>query len=275
MSTTSTSAQAKQGVDVKRALINFLIIAVEFTIAYCIYQFVFGAGTNFEGGSNENHPLKNNYLGQIYKGGIIVPFLITCFMLVITFSIERAITILKASGKQSPKKFVRELQAMVERNEIDKAIVACDVQKGSLANVLKAGLIRYKELSADNTMDKDQKVLALQKELEEATSLELPMLGQNMVILSTIVSIGTLIGLIGTVLGMIKAFSGLADTGSAGATALANGISEALINTAIGIISSTFAIIAYNYFSTTIDNLTYRIDEAGFSLVQTFAAKHN
>lgn len=268
-----SKAQSKSsGSGFPRWLFNVIVIVVELGIAATIYKTVFGNPANFEGGNPENHPISGNYLGIIYKGGIIVPLLMTAFMLVLTFTLERAITLMRASGKKSAKVFVRELQGMVDRGQIDQAIAACDVQKGSLANVMKAGLIHYKELSNDTHLDKDQKILSLQKELEEATALELPMLSQNMVILSTIVSLGTLIGLIGTVLGMIRAFSALGNTSGGDSTALATGISEALINTAIGIISSSLAIITYNFFSTTIDNLTYRIDEAGFSLVQSFAA---
>jgi biopolymer transport protein ExbB len=69
---------------------------------------------------------------------------------------------------------------------------------------------------------------------------------------------------------MIKAFSALAQAGAPDAVALANGISEALINTALGISGSTVAIIMYNYFTTQIDQLTYKIDESGYSLVSTF-----
>lgn len=99
------------------------------------------------------------------------------------------------------------------------------------------------------------------------------MLEKNLVILATIASISTLIGLLGTVLGMIKAFAALATAGAPDAVALANGISEALINTALGILGSAFAIIAYNYFTSKIDTLTYHIDEAGYSIVQHFAAR--
>lgn len=62
-------------------------------------------------------------------------------------------------------------------------------------------------------MTKDQKIASLQKEIEEATSLELPGLEQNLVILATITSLATLMGLLGTVLGMIRAFSALANAG--------------------------------------------------------------
>jgi biopolymer transport protein ExbB len=162
---------------------------------------------------------------------------------------------------------------MISNNQIDAAIKECDKQKGSLANVMKAGLSKFSHLQNEPNMDKEQKVVAMQKELEEATSLELPMLSKNLVIISTMASVSTLVGLIGTVLGMIKAFSALAQAGAPDAVALANGISEALINTALGITGSTIAIIMYNYFTTQIDQLTYKIDESGYSLVSTFESQ--
>ena len=73
---------------------------------------------------------------------------------------------------------------------------------------------------------------------------------------------------------MIRAFAALANAGAPDSAALATGISEALINTAIGIATSAIAIIMYNLFTTRIDKLTYAIEEAGFSIVQTFAANN-
>jgi biopolymer transport protein ExbB len=150
---------------------------------------------------------------------------------------------------------------------------ACDKQKGAVANVVRAGLTKYDEMTKVTGMEKDEKVIAIQKEIEEATTLELPMLEKNLNILATIVSIATLLGLFGTVLGMIRSFAALATAGAPDSTALATGISEALINTALGIGTSAIAVVAYNYFTGRIDALTYRIDEAGYSLTQTFAAK--
>jgi len=211
---------------------------------------------------------------MVYKGGYIVPLLITLVLVLLTFTIERAFTLRKAKGTGAVNTFVSNLQGYLNNNQLDQAIAACDKQKGSIGNVMKAGLIKYKELQSDKTLDKDQKLLSLQKEFEEATALELPMMSRNLVILSTIASISVLIGLIGTVLGMIRAFAALAQAGAPDALALATGISEALINTAFGITGSTLAIIFYNYFSTKIDGMTYKIDEAGFSLTQTFAAQN-
>jgi biopolymer transport protein ExbB len=110
--------------------------------------------------------------------------------------------------------------------------------------------------------------------LEEATALELPMMSQNLPIIATITTLGTLFGLCGTVIGMIRSFAALASGGSGDSMALSQGISEALINTAFGIITAALAVISYNYYTNKIDKLTYSLDEVGFSIVQTFAATH-
>ena len=129
---------------------------------------------------------------------------------------------------------------------------------------------------ADKALDKEQKLAALSKEVEEATSLELPMLEKNLTIIATLASVSTLIGLLGTVIGMIKAFASLGNSGgSTDSSALANGISEALINTALGIGTSAICIIAYNVFTAKIDELTYSIDEIGLSVNQNYATHHN
>ncbi|NOU17836.1 MAG: MotA/TolQ/ExbB proton channel family protein [Bacteroidales bacterium] len=231
-----------------------------------------GSPVNFEGGNPAGHPLPGNYLGIIYKGGVIVPILMTCVLVLLIFTFERFITLSRAQGKGRLNTFVRNLQNLMNEGKIDEALVSCDKQQGSLANVMRAGLTRYNDLKNDKELEKDQKILSVQKSLEEATALELPMLGKNMIIFSTLASISVLIGLIGTVLGMIKAFAALAQSGAPDALALATGISEALINTAFGITGSTIAIVMYNYFSSKVDGYTFKIDEAGFSLTQTFAA---
>ncbi len=253
----------------------FATFAIPISIAagIIIWMFILGAGSNFEGGDNANHPLPGNMLAQVYKGGPIVSILIALNIMIILFGIERFLTLSKAKGSKGVEGFVRIIRQKLNVGDISGAIAACDVQKGSVANVVRSGLGKYQEMSRDTVLPKEQKVLAIQKEIEESTTLELPMLEKNLVIISTIASIATLIGLIGTVRGMIVAFAALATAGTPDATALANGISEALINTALGITGSTIAIILYNYFTSKIDALTYSIDEAGFSIIQSFASQ--
>jgi biopolymer transport protein ExbB len=251
-----------------------LVIPLSLVVAVCIYIFILGNGNNFQGGDSANSPLPGNYLATVYKGGFIVPILMSLLIIVLTFTIERFFTISKAKGKGSVTAFVKRVRKFVAEGNIDAAVAECNKQRGSVANVILSVLMRYKALEGDATMTKDQKLLSIQKEIEEATSLELPGLEQNLVILATITSVSTLLGLLGTVLGMIRAFAALAQAGAPDSVALATGISEALINTAFGIGTAALAVVFYNVFTTQIDKLTYSIDEAGFSIVQTYAEKH-
>jgi biopolymer transport protein ExbB len=250
-----------------------IVIPVLVVLCYVFYFTILGSGSNFVNNDPNNHPLPGNYFGIVYKGGLIVPILISFFLMVVTFSIERLMTIGSATGTGSINEFVIKIKSHLSNNNISSAIEECDLQKGSIGNVSKAALLRFEMVDKDPTMSRDQKSAALQKELEEATSLELPMLEKNLTIIATLASVATLVGLLGTVIGMIKAFAALASAGSPDAIALANGISEALINTALGIASSALAIVSYNYFTSRIDTLTYGIDEIGFSIVQTMNAK--
>jgi len=255
-------------------LFTTLVIPILLAVAIILYKFVFGDPSHFQGGNSDNQPIPGDFFGVIYKGGMIVPILMTCLMMVLTFSIERLIAIGRAKGKGSSASFVHNLKASVAAGNIEEAEAACKKQRGALGNVCYSVLQSYKYAAKDTTMTKDQKLVSIQKNVEEATSLELPTLEQNLVILATLSSVSTLIGLLGTVIGMIRAFGALANAGSPDSVALSAGISEALINTALGIGSAAVAIIFYNVFTTQIDKITYNIDEAGYSMVQTFAEKH-
>ncbi len=266
---------SKQGGSFKDALQNVFAasaIIIAYVVCKVLFDTVMGNPVNFEGGNPNGRALEGNYLGIIFKGGFIVPILMTCVLSLIIFVFERAITLTRAKGRGRLNTFVRKLQSLLAEDKIEEAMEACDKQKGSLANVMKAGLLRYRDLQKDKELEKDQKILSIQKSFEEATALELPMLSKNMVIFSTLASISVLIGLIGTVLGMIRAFAALAQSGAADALQLSQGISEALVNTAFGITGSTLSIVAFNFFSSSIDSYTFKIDEAGFSLTQNFAA---
>lgn len=269
----ATSVQAKKTSNA----ISWIAPIFCIVAGYCIWRFILGDPKGFNephgGGFWPQHKHPKDALHRIYEGGIIVPLLIGMLLMVITFSIERYLTIRKALGGGSISDFIRKVQYHLANRNIDAALSECDRQRGSVGNVMKAGLRRYKEMINEQGIDTDQKVLAIQKEVEEATALELPMLQKNLVFLSTITSVGTLIALLGTVLGMIRSFSALGESGGAGAAGeLAVGISEALYNTALGIGTSALALIMYNVFTTKIDSITYGIDESGFTLTQSFAS---
>jgi len=269
----ATSVQPKKSSN----LISWLAPILCLVAGYCIWRYILGNPNGFEqpdrsGGFWPHHLKPKGALNAIYEGGIIVPILIGMLLMVFAFAIERFLTIIKALGKGSIADFIRKVQYHLANRNVDAALAECDRQRGSVANVMKAGLRRYKEMINATDMDTEQKVIAIQKEVEEATALELPMLQRNLVFLSTLVSAGTLVALLGTVMGMIRSFQALGSAGGGDASALALGISEALYNTALGIGTSTIALIFYNIFTTKIDSITYGIDESGFTLTQSFAS---
>jgi biopolymer transport protein ExbB len=274
----ATSVQPKKSSNA----ISWLAPIVCIIAGYLIWRFIMGNPGGFNepsdsGGFWPKHhkPKKGDIMAGIYEGGIIIPFLIGMLLMVIVFSIERYLTIRRAMGNGSISDFIRKVQYHLANRNVDAALSECDKQKGSVGNVMKAGLRRYKEMINEGGLSTDQKVISIQKEVEEATALELPMLQKNLVFLSTITSVGTLVALLGTVLGMIRSFAALGDDsggGGSNTSELAVGISEALYNTALGIGTSAFALIMYNIFTTKIDSITYGIDESGFTLTQSFAS---
>jgi biopolymer transport protein ExbB len=274
VSKSSTSVQPLK----KNNAVSWVAPVACIVAGYLIWRFLLGSADNFTqpdpaGGFWPKHKGPKTGLVRMYEGGIIVPILIAAFLVVVVFVIERFLTISKATGKGNIAEFIRKVQYHLANRNVDQALAECDRQRGSVGNVMKAGLRKYKEMIGNTELDTDQKVLNIQKEVEEATALELPMLEKNLVFLSTIASVATLMGLLGTVLGMITSFAALGEEGGGNAAAeLSRGISEALYNTALGIGTSAVAIIMYNIFTTKIDSITYGIDESGFTLTQSFAS---
>lgn len=262
---------------------GFTVIILCCIIAVCIYLFVFGSASNFKGDIGAAFVCMSDaeafepagLIGTVYMGGFVVPIIWTLLFSVIAFSIERYFAIRNAYGRSSLTKFVADIKAALQANDLVKAQAICDKQRGSVANVVGATLKKYIEMEGNTVLTKEQKILAIQKELEEATALEMPMMQENLPIIGSIVTLGTLTGLFGTVLGMIKSFSAMsAGDGGTDSSALAVGISEALVNTASGILTGALAVISYNYYTNKIDRLTFSLDEVGFSIVQTFSATH-
>ncbi len=251
----------------------FWIILICFALGLLVYFFVMGNSGNFNvDAAGEKHPA--NMLGTWYMGGWVVPILLTCFFTVIVLTIERAIALGRASGKGNTTQFVANVKAALKNKDIAKAEEFCRKQQGTVGAVVFATLQKYKEMEVDTVLKKEQKLQAIQQTVEEATALEMPTLQQNLAVIATLTTLGTLLGLLGTVLGMIKSFQAMSNEGSPDSTKLSAGISEALVNTATGIATAALALISYNYWSNKIDKMTYAIDEVGFSIVSTFSQTH-
>ena len=272
MATTKKAAPAKKGQGFQGVKGAFWIIAVCFVLAVCFFKYFLGNADHINPANGE--VIDGNMWGTIYKGGVVVPVILTLLFSVIALSIERGLALNTAFGKGKLPKFVANIKAALNANDFVKAQELCDKQRGSVANVVGASLRAYKEMEAVSGIKKAQKVAKIQQAHEEATQLEMPTLTMNMPIIATIVTLGTLTALFGTVVGMIRSFAALAAGGSADSQALSLGISEALVNTASGILTSWVAVVAYNYYTNKIDKLTFALDEVGYSIAQTYEANH-
>ncbi|NLO71690.1 MAG: MotA/TolQ/ExbB proton channel family protein [Porphyromonadaceae bacterium] len=272
-------AKEKQPTKIKKqskGLSAALVIVASFVTALLIYNFVFGNPANFIDNNPENHPLQGNMLGTIYKGGFVVPILVTWLLSVIVLSVERFIALNRCRGKGSLDNFVANVKQKLEAEDIQGAKELCAKQKGSVAAVVDAGLKTYEQMANDTTgLLKEQKLAAINTTIEQATALEMPTMNQNMPVLATFTNLSVLTGLFGTVLGMIRAFAALGSGGGGvDSAALSVGIAEALVNTGFGILGGALAVIAYNYYSAKIDNISYAIDEIGFAITGVFQSRH-
>ena len=270
--TASKKPVAKKKTGFKGIKSPWIILVLCLILAILVYKFLLGNPANFRGGDPNAAAI--NMLGTIYKGGFIVPIIWTQLFAVITLTIERYLALKTAFGKMSLDKFVEQTKAALAKNDLAAAKALCDKQGGSVANVVSSTLDKYKEMSEATGLTKEQKVQGIQKALGEATALEMPTLQMNLPILAVIVTLGVLTGLLGTVMGMIRSFSALGAGGGTDSSALSQGISEALVNTASGIATSWLAVVFYNFYTNKIDHLTYGLDEVGFTIVATFSANN-
>jgi biopolymer transport protein ExbB len=271
--TTKAAAPAKKSSGFKGVKDAWIILVICCIIAYCFYFFVLGDPSHFQGGDREGHPA--DLMGTVYKGGFVVGLILTLLLSVIVLGVERFFAIKSASGKINLAKFTAQVKDAIKAQDFGKAKDLCAKMQGSVANVVLASINMYETVEKDETLKKSQKISKIQQAHEEATQLEMPTLTMNLPMVATIVSLGTLTALFGTVLGMIGSFQALSAGGGADSMALSAGISEALVNTASGILTSWVATVVYNYFSNKIDKLTFALDEVGYTIAATYDSNHH
>lgn len=202
----------------------------------------------------------------IRQGGPLLVVGLTFFFLTLTFAVERFIVLWRAGGRGNIYKFIKTLKESVHAGDLSEAVAACKKQGGSLANVVGAGLETYqrqagRKLAPKELMDETR------RSLQEASALESPNLEKNLNSLSTIASIATMLGLLGTTIGMIRSFHAMSNAGAPDATQLALGISEALVNTALGLSTAIVATVLYNYFTTQVDLFNNRVEETSYEIL--------
>lgn len=210
---------------------------------------------------------------QISLAGPVVPILITLTLMLLTYVIERIITLKRAQGTAALSSFFGDFSKSIREGKYEDASKLCDKQRGSAAAVLKAGTDQYLRIQQDKSIGTEKRLSETQRAINEARLLEVPFLERNLIALSTIASTATMVGLLGTTIGMIRAFAAMSTQGAPNAAELARGISEALVNTALGLFAAIAGIIAYNFFVNKVDQFNYSVDEAAYLMVEILKEK--
>jgi biopolymer transport protein ExbB len=179
-------------------------------------------------------------------------------VLAATVAIERFIVFSKA--KLNVSDFLTKIRkALLVNRNVKEAIKICEQNKGPVASVMKAGLLRYGHVRED-----------IEKTIENAALYELDRLEKRLGVLATTANVAPMLGFLGTVAGMIKSFATLAEQGLTNPAAVAVGISEALITTAAGLIIAIPSQLVYNWYTTKITRFVRDIETASNMLVETF-----
>jgi biopolymer transport protein ExbB len=202
----------------------------------------------------------------IKKGGPLLVLGLLAFFLALTFCLERLFVLWRAGGRSNVDKFIRNITATIPHGSLDEAVDSCKRQGGCLANVVGAGLMQYQAMQG--AVPNRRELLAeTRRAMQEANALETPHLERNLTVLSTIASIATLLGLLGTTIGMIRSFKAMSNAGAPDATQLALGISEALVNTALGLITAVISTVLYNYFTVRVDKFGNMMEETSHAVM--------
>ncbi len=244
------------------SLFMTVLILLAATVSALVYIFIFGAEQDAFG------------LNYIYKGGPLVIVLMILSIMVVTFIFERILSLRKAYGAVPVAALIKELKAHLEQADFERAAETCRKQGGSCGRILLEGVESFARAQRQG-LHPEKALSETRRAIEEATSLEVPQLEKNLIALSTIASVSTMVGLLGTTIGMIRAFKALAQAGAPDAIQLSVGISEALINTAGGLAAAIMAIVAYNYFVNKVDSYMYEIEEAGIDMVALLSVSND
>jgi biopolymer transport protein ExbB len=192
--------------------------------------------------------------------------LLICSILGLTFIIERVISVIKLRPRIRVEQLVSRITEALRNDNIMEAVSICEEAGGPLANVVKAGLLRYSQgMIEEQAVTKND----VSEAVDEATILEVPQLERNLVILSTIYQVSPLLGLLGTVMGMVRAFTAIALKGTGDPQLLAGGISEALLTTVIGLFIAIIVMIAYQVLVSLVDRHILEITQVSTEIVNT------
>ena len=209
---------------------------------------------------------KDTPITYFQKMGIMGWPLLACSVLMLTYIIERSLALLRARSKMGTEQFMTRITESLRNDNIMEAVSTCEEAGGPLANVLKAGLLRYSQaMIEEREITKEE----IQEAIQEAGLLEIPQLEKNLPILGTVGMVSPLFGLLGTVTGMIRSFTTIALEGTGDPQQLAGGISEALLTTAAGLFIAIPCLVAYGMFDTRVNTYVVEIEQVSNEMINS------
>jgi len=194
-------------------------------------------------------------LRLMFQGGPIMIPIAACAIIAFAVAVERFFTLRRA--RINTREFMATIRTVLKQNKVAEAIRVCEKTPGPIARILRAGMLKHGRRKQD-----------IREAIEDAGQLEIPRLERYLGVLATVASISPLLGLLGTVSGMIKAFAQIqAKMGVVNPSDLAEGIGNALITTAAGLVVAIPTLVLYNYYVAKVDNMILDMEVSSSELV--------
>lgn len=211
---------------------------------------------------------------QILKGGPLMIPLMLCSLISLSVVYDRWFAF-RENRRIDTRSLRSKVLARLRENDIPGAISECEATRGPIASVLLAGLRSYKQLRGKNEGAETMRLVVGQV-MEDYSAQTMSVVNKRLDVLTTIGVAAPLLGMTGTVTGMIASFAGLADAGSVGGSggAVADGIAEAMVTTAVGLIIALFAVIPQSVFNRWSDEIELEIEEGTSEFVEFILTHH-
>jgi biopolymer transport protein ExbB/TolQ len=206
------------------------------------------------------------HMGAVARVVLIILLVMSIWSIAIM--VERYLTF--SAARNQSREFAPKVAVTLKGSKIDEAISLSDKYKKShLAMVVNAGLQEFRahQLSTDIS---GEVVDASKRALQRASAIKVAEFRRGLSGLATIGSTAPFVGLFGTVFGIINAFVGMGETANAGIGAIAGGIAEALVTTAVGLAVAVPAVWLFNYFTSKVDNFIVEMDNSSAELIDFF-----
>jgi biopolymer transport protein ExbB len=201
----------------------------------------------------------------IVKGGIFMPALLAASTMAVAVMIERYVALRRA--RREVGAFLSDFDRHVRSGDLAAARALCESSAIPIAQMMLAGMHRYEELKGEDNAAfiHDQ----VNQAIEEQGKLAVQDLETHLGVLATCATVAPLLGFAGTVTGMINAFDAIAAASDVSVRVVAAGISEALITTAAGLFVAIPAVVAFNYYTKQVENMTTEMEGSANALLTT------